>query len=173
MTFVKVAAPGYHKGNCVKCGKELVHDVPFEIVTESGRTVRGFKSAPHGCPAEFDQCSFLASELRQAKKNLQYADETIMSLREELTALRAENERLKDYSDELALKLCDMRDSKNAELTALKAKFDVAVEALEELDCEYDRSYSGVTREVVCTSTHKTDCVKCAALTRLKGGRSK
>lgn len=42
------------------------------------------------------------------------------------------------------------------------------VKALEQLTCEYDYSYSALTRELVRTSTHKVSCIKCEALEAYK-----
>lgn len=39
---------------CKKCGVELVCDVPFFTKLKSGKAIKGHRSAPHGCPPEYD-----------------------------------------------------------------------------------------------------------------------
>ena len=48
----------HRRGICLRCDKELFCDIPFVI-----NGVKGFKSAPHGCPEEFDHHVFYASEI--------------------------------------------------------------------------------------------------------------
>lgn len=47
---------------CANCGKPVVCDIIDSVVVD-GRKVRIKKSAPHGCPPEFDQCEVTAKEL--------------------------------------------------------------------------------------------------------------
>lgn len=46
---------------CKNCGRELVCDIPFETKL-SDRVIRGHKSAPHGCPEEFDHYQWKVSK---------------------------------------------------------------------------------------------------------------
>lgn len=47
---------------CVKCGKELVCDIPTEIKFK-GESVIGMASAPHGCPKEYDHFIIAANKI--------------------------------------------------------------------------------------------------------------
>lgn len=48
---------------CVKCGKELVLNIPKEVKMKDGRIVKGMASAPHGCPEEYDHFRFTIDQI--------------------------------------------------------------------------------------------------------------
>jgi len=55
---------------CLKCGKELVCDIPFDCKMSDGKVVHGFRSASHGCPPEYDHSQFQSSEIGLSKKDI-------------------------------------------------------------------------------------------------------
>jgi hypothetical protein len=54
---------------CKRCGKELVCDIPFTVKLD-GKEIKGMKSAPHGCPKEYDHSSFLMSDLGYSNEDV-------------------------------------------------------------------------------------------------------
>jgi hypothetical protein len=66
---------GFIMSKCHKCGIDVVCNIPHEVKMHDGRIIKGFKSAPHGCPPEYDHFKFSGDQIGFTKKDFEQISE--------------------------------------------------------------------------------------------------